>query len=98
MSCPINSWHNDFNFLQFEMVSSHDPFPVQAVGTHGTRVHVYAYLCQCHEETAFCGADCGMPVAVNQNFDVAAGVVNGSYGFLRNIRYVIDDVDEALRD
>jgi hypothetical protein len=29
----------------------------------------------------------GMPVAINQNFDVAAGVVNGSYGFLRRIRY-----------
>jgi len=29
----------------------------------------------------------GMPVAVNQNFDVAAGVVNGSYGILRRIRY-----------
>ena len=29
----------------------------------------------------------GMPVAVNQNFDVAAGVVNGSYGALKRIRY-----------
>ena len=29
----------------------------------------------------------GMPVAINQNFDVAAGVVNGSHGFLRRIRY-----------
>ena len=29
----------------------------------------------------------GMPVAINQNFDVAAGVVNGSYGTLRKIRY-----------
>ena len=29
----------------------------------------------------------GMPVAVNQNFDVAAGVVNGSHGILRQIRY-----------
>ena len=32
----------------------------------------------------------GMPVAINQNFDVAAGVVNGSYGFLRGIRYFTD--------
>ena len=32
----------------------------------------------------------GMPVAVNQNFDVAAGVVNGSYGILRRIRYFCD--------
>ena len=29
----------------------------------------------------------GMPVAINQNFDVAAGVVNGSQGILRNVRY-----------
>lgn len=32
----------------------------------------------------------GMPVAVNQNFDVAAGVVNGSYGFLRKVRFFTD--------
>ena len=32
----------------------------------------------------------GMPVAVNQNFDVAAGVVNGSQGILRQIRYFTD--------
>ena len=32
----------------------------------------------------------GMPVAINQNFDVAAGVVNGSYGMLRKIRYFQD--------
>ena len=31
-----------------------------------------------------------MPVAINQNFDVAAGVVNGSYGTLRRIRYFTD--------
>ena len=29
----------------------------------------------------------GMPVAINQNFDVRAGVVNGGYGILRKIRY-----------
>jgi hypothetical protein len=28
----------------------------------------------------------GMPVAINQNFDVAAGVVNGSHGILRRLR------------
>jgi len=33
----------------------------------------------------------GMPVAVNQNFDVAAGVVNSSYGFSRKIRYFLDE-------
>ena len=32
----------------------------------------------------------GMPVAINHNFDVAAGVVNGNYGILRRIRYVTD--------
>ena len=32
----------------------------------------------------------GMPVAINQNFDVAAGVVNGSYRTLRRIRYFTD--------
>lgn len=29
----------------------------------------------------------GMPVSINQNFDVAVGVVNGSYGTLNKIRY-----------
>jgi hypothetical protein len=33
----------------------------------------------------------GMPVAVNHNFDVPAGVVNGSYGILRKIRYFTDE-------
>lgn len=33
----------------------------------------------------------GMPVAVNQNFDVAAGVVNRSHGILRKIRYLWGD-------
>ena len=33
----------------------------------------------------------GMPVAVNQNFDVHAGVVNGSSGFLRHIRFSTDN-------
>lgn len=32
----------------------------------------------------------GMPVAINQNFDVAAGVVNGSCGTLRGVRYWTD--------
>jgi len=31
-----------------------------------------------------------MPVSINQNFDVAAGVVNGSYGILRRIRCFAD--------
>ncbi|KAJ7052912.1 hypothetical protein C8F01DRAFT_932803, partial [Mycena amicta] len=29
----------------------------------------------------------GMPVMVTHNFDVAAGVVNGSRGFVRSVRY-----------
>jgi len=33
----------------------------------------------------------GMPVSINQNFDVSAGVVNGSWGYLRGIRYSCDD-------
>ena len=33
----------------------------------------------------------GMPVAVNQNSDVKAGVVNGSWGYLRAARYSTDD-------
>lgn len=32
----------------------------------------------------------GMPVAINQNFDVAAGVVNGSQGILKKVRYFED--------
>ena len=32
----------------------------------------------------------GMLVAINQNFDVAAGIVNGSYGALCRIRYFTD--------
>ena len=33
----------------------------------------------------------GMPVAINQNFDVRAGVVNGSWGYLRDVRYNTDE-------
>jgi len=33
----------------------------------------------------------GMPVSINQNFDVSAGVVNGSWGYLRGVRYSSDD-------
>ena len=32
----------------------------------------------------------GMPVVINQNFDVSAGVVNGSQGTLRKVRYFTD--------
>ncbi|KAJ7061432.1 hypothetical protein C8F01DRAFT_930684, partial [Mycena amicta] len=32
----------------------------------------------------------GMPVMMTQNFDVANGVVNGSRGILRRIRYTVD--------
>jgi hypothetical protein len=33
----------------------------------------------------------GMPVSINQNFDVNAGIVNGSSGFLRGVRYSSDN-------
>ena len=33
----------------------------------------------------------GMPVSINQNFDVNAGVVNGSWGYLREVRYTSGD-------
>ena len=36
----------------------------------------------------------GMPVVVTENFDVAGGVVNGSAGFLRKVRYRVDDVNK----
>ncbi|KAF8059270.1 hypothetical protein FPV67DRAFT_1394737, partial [Lyophyllum atratum] len=32
----------------------------------------------------------GMPVLVAQNFDVNGGVVNGSRGTIRSIRYTVD--------
>ncbi|THU76711.1 hypothetical protein K435DRAFT_704145, partial [Dendrothele bispora CBS 962.96] len=32
----------------------------------------------------------GMPVMITQNFDVAGGVVNGSIGTLKSIRYRLD--------
>ena len=38
-----------------------------------------------------------MPVTINQNFDVAAGIVNGSYGVLRRIRYLTDDGQRHLK-
>ncbi|KAJ7205841.1 hypothetical protein GGX14DRAFT_342248, partial [Mycena pura] len=33
----------------------------------------------------------GMPVMVTQNFDVQAGIVNGSTGTLKQIRYAVDE-------
>ena len=33
----------------------------------------------------------GMPVAINHNFDVRAGVVNGSWGYVRCVRYTTND-------
>ncbi|KAJ3915074.1 hypothetical protein F5877DRAFT_9102, partial [Lentinula edodes] len=33
----------------------------------------------------------GMPVIITQNFDVHGGIVNGSQGILKSIRYKIDD-------
>ncbi|KAF9791305.1 hypothetical protein BJ322DRAFT_1171947 [Thelephora terrestris] len=36
----------------------------------------------------------GMPVVVTENFDVAGGIVNGSTGILRKVRYHVDDTDK----
>lgn len=33
----------------------------------------------------------GMSVSINQNFDVSVGVVNGSWGFLRDVWYTSDN-------
>ena len=33
----------------------------------------------------------GMPVVVNQNFDVSSGLVNGSFGYLREFRFQEDE-------
>ena len=33
----------------------------------------------------------GMPVMITENFDVAGGIVNGSTGILRKVRYRVDD-------
>ncbi|THU84817.1 hypothetical protein K435DRAFT_616999, partial [Dendrothele bispora CBS 962.96] len=34
----------------------------------------------------------GMPVVVTNNFDVGGGIVNGTYGVLKSIRYTWDGV------
>jgi len=36
----------------------------------------------------------GMPVVVTENFDVAGGIVNGSAGILRKVRYRVDGADK----
>ncbi|KAI0059113.1 hypothetical protein BV25DRAFT_1789584, partial [Artomyces pyxidatus] len=33
----------------------------------------------------------GMPVTISQNFDVQGGVVNGSIGTLKSVRFRVDD-------
>ncbi|KAJ7131263.1 hypothetical protein C8R44DRAFT_613003, partial [Mycena epipterygia] len=33
----------------------------------------------------------GMPVTITQNFDVPGGVVNGSFGILKSVRYTLDE-------
>ncbi|KAJ7725234.1 hypothetical protein DFH07DRAFT_758744, partial [Mycena maculata] len=33
----------------------------------------------------------GMPVMISQNFDVPGGVVNSCSGFLKSVRYRLDD-------
>ncbi|KAJ3724888.1 hypothetical protein C8R42DRAFT_560325, partial [Lentinula raphanica] len=36
----------------------------------------------------------GMPVIVGSNYDVPAGIVNGTQGVLRKVRYWIDDIGD----
>ncbi|KAL6299051.1 hypothetical protein BKA93DRAFT_694648, partial [Sparassis latifolia] len=36
----------------------------------------------------------GMRVMISQNFDVNGGIVNGSIGILRKIRYTIDEFQQ----
>ncbi|KAJ7200365.1 hypothetical protein GGX14DRAFT_372376, partial [Mycena pura] len=36
----------------------------------------------------------GMPVMITQNFDVQHGIVNGTTGFVKQIRYTINEVGE----
>ncbi|KAI0750597.1 hypothetical protein BC629DRAFT_1268657, partial [Irpex lacteus] len=38
----------------------------------------------------------GMKVIVSQNFDVTAGIVNGSIGVLKRIRYRLNDKGERV--
>ncbi|KAJ7056295.1 hypothetical protein C8F01DRAFT_935422, partial [Mycena amicta] len=36
----------------------------------------------------------GMPVMITQNFDVQSGIVNGSTGILKQIRYAVNESGE----
>ena len=36
----------------------------------------------------------GMPIVVTENFDVSGGIVNGSTGILRKVRYCVDDANK----
>ncbi|KAG1851023.1 hypothetical protein C8R48DRAFT_612887, partial [Suillus tomentosus] len=38
----------------------------------------------------------GMPVLVSQNFDVDGGIVNGSTGILRKVRYSLNDEKQRV--
>ncbi|THU94164.1 hypothetical protein K435DRAFT_581764, partial [Dendrothele bispora CBS 962.96] len=35
----------------------------------------------------------GMPVVITNNFDVGGGIVNGTYGILKKIRYTCDNAE-----
>jgi hypothetical protein len=37
---------------------------------------------------------CGMPVMIGENYDVSSGIVNGSEGILKSVRFTIDDNGE----
>jgi hypothetical protein len=36
----------------------------------------------------------GMPIVISQNYDVKGGIVNGTKGTLKSVRYETDDSDQ----
>ncbi|KAG1738066.1 hypothetical protein EDD22DRAFT_758925, partial [Suillus occidentalis] len=38
----------------------------------------------------------GMPIIVSQNFDVEGGIVNGSTGILKKVRYSLNDDNQRV--
>ncbi|KAG2030253.1 hypothetical protein BDR03DRAFT_878777, partial [Suillus americanus] len=38
----------------------------------------------------------GMPILISQNFDVKGGIVNGSTGILRKVRYSLNDENQRV--
>ncbi|KAG2361137.1 hypothetical protein BDR07DRAFT_1238620, partial [Suillus spraguei] len=38
----------------------------------------------------------GMPVLVSQNFDIEGGIMNGSTGILKKVRYTVNDEKQCV--